>query len=273
MEIALSLVGTFTPIAYALAVACYVLLFLRADDWARRGATRLLILALVIHAAELLLRGLVHGRLPLGNAFESLSAIAFSVAVVYLYIEIRQQNPMTGVFVLPLVFVGEAVASALASNTGPTPDILRSMLFGFHAGAAMLGYCGFAVATIYGILFLILYHELKSRRFSIVYNRLPPLEILARMNIRALTIGFLFLSIAIVLGAVWASRVQSASLADPKVLLTIVAWGIFALSLLAHFVLRWGGPRVIYITVAGFVLLVSSSVAVNLVGSSFHVFQ
>jgi ABC-type uncharacterized transport system permease subunit len=273
MEIALSLIGAVTPILYALVSASYGVLFLRDDSLARRVARPLLIAAIASHLCELLLRGIVRDRLPIGNVFESLSALAFAIACVYLYIETRQKTPMTGIFVLPLVFLAELFSSAFIHRSGPTPEILRSALFGVHAGAAILGYCGFAVAAIYGILFLALYHELKARRFSIVYDRLPPLEVLAQMNIRALTIGFAFLSLSILLGGVWLARIHGASAGDPKVLFTVVAWALFGLSLFAHFVLRWGGPRVVYMSVAGFVLLVTSSVAVNLVGGSFHVFR
>ena len=273
MEIALSLIGAVTPILYALVSASYGVLFVRDDSLARRVATPFLVAAILSHLCELLLRGLVRGRLPIGNVFESLSALAFAIACVYLYIEIRQKTPMTGIFVLPFVFLAELLSSAFIHRSAPTPEILRSALFGVHAGAAILGYCGFAVAAIYGILFLALYHELKARRFSIVYDRLPPLEVLAQMNIRALTVGFVFLSLAIVLGGFWLARIREASASDPKVLFTIVAWAVFGVSLFAHFVLRWGGPRVVYISVAGFVLLVTSSVAVNIVGGSFHVFR
>ncbi len=273
MDVLLPLLRTLAPILYALAAANYAVLFLRDDAFARRLATPLLVFSIAVHAVEILSRGIAEGLFPVRNVFESLSAIAFAVAAVYLYIEVRHKNPMTGVFVIPLVFVAETVATAFADRTGAAPEILRSALFGVHTGAAILGYCGFAVAAIYGALFLLLYHELKSRRFSLVYDRLPPLETLAQMNIGALTVGFVFLSAAILFGAVWVFRVHDASLGDPKVLLTLVAWAVFGFGIVAHFLLGWRGPRVIYMSVAGFLLLVSSSVAVNLLGSSFHVFR
>ncbi|MFN0150304.1 MAG: inner membrane protein YpjD [bacterium] len=273
MEIVLSLIGAITPILYALAAACYALLFARDEPFARRVATPLLVSALALHACELVVRGVVRGRIPLATVFETLSALAFALAFVYLYIEWRQKNRMTGIFVILIVFLLETVSSAFIDRTGPTPEILRSALFGLHVIAAVLGYCGFAIAAIYGILFLALYHELKSRRFSIVYDRLPPLEVLAQMNIRALSVGFFCLSFAISLGAIWVMQLDDVRILDPKVLLTILAWAIFGLSLFAHFFLRWGGPRVIYMSVTGFLFLVSSSIAVNVVGKSFHVFR
>ena len=273
MDVLLPLLRTLAPILYALAAANYAVLFLRDDAFARRVATPLLSISITVHGLEILLRGLAEGLLPLRNVFESLSAIAFAVAAVYLFIEVRHKNPMTGVFVVPLVFLAETIATAFVGRTEAAPEILRSALFGLHTGAAILGYCGFAVAAIYGALFLLLYHELKSRRFSLVYDRLPPLDTLAQMNIGALTVGFVFLSVAIVFGAVWISRIHNASLGDPKILMTLVAWAVFGLGIVAHFLLGWRGPRVIYMSVAGFLLLLTSSVAVNVLGSSFHVFR
>jgi ABC-type uncharacterized transport system permease subunit len=268
------LLRTVAPILYGLAAANNAVLFLREDAHARRAATPLLVLSLSVHGAEIFLRGLSKGILPIGNVFESLSAIAFAVALVYLFIEVRHQNPMTGVFVIPIVFLGETVACAFLDPAAPTPEILRSALFGLHTGAAILGYCGFAVAAIYGALFLLLYHELKTRRFSLIYDRLPPLDVLGQMNIGALTVGFIFLSIAIIFGGVWVERIHGeAMLGDPKVLLTLAAWVVFGFGIVAHFLLGWRGPRVIYMSVAGFLVLLTSSVAVNVLGRSFHVFR
>jgi ABC-type uncharacterized transport system permease subunit len=273
LDILIRLLGTLAPILYGLASASYAMLFLRGDALARKASTRLLVASLGVHAAHILLSGVSKGMLPLGNVFESASAIAFAIAAVYLYVETRTRNPMTGIFVIPVVFALQTISSALSDRAAPAPDILRSAMFGLHASAAILGYCAFAVAAIYGLLFLVLYHELKSRRFSLVYDRLPPLEVLAQMNIRSLSIGFVFLSAAIVFGAVWIANVREATFRDPKVFLTLVAWALFGFGILAHFLLGWRGPRVIYDSVAGFLLLVSSSVALNIVGSTFHVFH
>ncbi len=62
-------------------------------------------------------------------------------------------------------------------------------MFGLHAGMAILGYSAFAVSAIYGFLFLLLYHDLKSTHFGLIYRRLPSLDVLAKMNIRAAVLG------------------------------------------------------------------------------------
>src|SRR5437867_8923017 len=108
-----------------------------------------------------------------------MTTVAFAVALVYFYVEFRAKTHKTGMFLLSFSFVFQTISSAFISNTGDFPDILRSPLFGIHTGAAVLGYTAFAVSAIYGVLFLLLYHDLKASRFGLIYQRLPSLEILA----------------------------------------------------------------------------------------------
>src|SRR5258708_4041011 len=81
---------------------------------------------------------------------------------------------------------------------GPIP--LRPIWFELHTVTAVLGYSAFAVSAIYGILFLLLYSEIRANHFSHFFRRMPPLEALGQMNIRAAGGGLALLTLAIVLG-------------------------------------------------------------------------
>ena len=70
MEIALALVGAFTPVLYGIASVAYLSLFLRDDGFSRRAAQPLLLAAIGVHLVEILLRGLQLGMLPIGNVFQ-----------------------------------------------------------------------------------------------------------------------------------------------------------------------------------------------------------
>ena len=50
---------------------------------------------------------------------------------------------------------------------------------------------------------LILYNEIKLNKFGLIFNRLPSLEILERMSFIAAIIGFVFLTITIIIGIIW----------------------------------------------------------------------
>ena len=63
------------------------------------------------------------------------------------------------------------------------------------------------------------------------------------MNGRAVTVGWIFLTIGVAIGGIWATqvhgspdpRVQAMSLADPKILVAILCWAVYSFALVrAH---------------------------------------
>jgi ABC-type transport system involved in cytochrome c biogenesis permease subunit len=251
----------------------YIGVFIREDALARKLATSGLAVAVALHALSLLLRGLVLHRHPIANPLESMTMIAFAVAVVHLYVEVTHKNQAAGAFVIGLVFVFQLVASAFMGPTGTAVNpLLRSPLFGIHTGSAILGYSGFAVSAAYGILFLLLYREIKASRFGLLYERLPSLDLLALMSIRAAAVGLFFLSIAIIVGLVWSSRLTIDVWHDPKFIFTIMLWAVYSLCLGAYYALGWSGRRVVFCSLIGFAIMLFSMAVVHLLFRSFHNF-
>jgi ABC-type uncharacterized transport system permease subunit len=267
------LLATLLPVLYALVGLSYVLVFFRNDPLARRVAPGALATTLALHIVYLVLQAVRLNRVPVATSFESLSALALALGVVYLIQERRSRTPYTGFVFVPLVFVCQLLASLFASPSVTVNPVLQSPLFGIHIGTALLGYAAFAVSAIFGILYVMLYHNLKAHRFGLVYERLPSLEVLAAMNVRAAVFGLACLTLAICVGAWWSRGLYPDFWQDPKLWLSVLAWLIYALCLLARYGVGWRGPRVAYFTIAGFLLVVFSMLAVNRLFPSFHDFR
>jgi len=267
------LLATLLPILYALLSVAYILVFFRNDPLARRTASGALAATLALHLLYLALLALHHGRLPIATSFESLSAIAFALGIAYLVQERRSGTPYTGFVFVPLIFGCQVLASAFASPHVEINPVLRNPLFGVHIGAALLGYAAFAVSAIFGILYVLLYHNLKANRFGLVYERLPSLEVLAAMNLRAAAFGLGCLTLAIAIGALWSLQVYPKFWQDPKVWLSMLAWVVYAACLIVRYAGGLRGPRVAYFTIAGFLLVVFSMLAANRLFPSFHDFR
>ncbi len=272
MQALLDLLRTVLPIAYAIVFMNYLGLFIREDPLAHKLATRGLMVAVALHALSLILRGLVMHRHPIANPLESMTMIAFAVAVVHLVIEVTHKNQGAGVFVVGLVFVFQLISSAFMRPVESTNPLLSSPLFGLHTGTAILGYSGFAVSATYGILFLLLYRELKASRFGRLYERLPSLDLLAVMSIRAAAFGLVFLTMAIAVGLVWSSRLGLDVWRDPKFIFTILLWAVYSLCLGAYYLLGWSGRRVVYFSLVGFAIMIFSMAVAHILFSSFHNF-
>ena len=272
MSAILDLLRIILPIAYAVALMNYIGIFLRDDPLARKIATPALIVAVTLHALSLILRGLIQHRHPIANPLESLTMIAFAVAIVHLYIELTHKNQGAGAFVIGLVFIFQLLASAFMRPVAQVNPILRSPLFGLHTGAAILGYSGFAVSAVYGLLFLLLYRELKASRFGRLYDRLPSLDLLTRMSIRAAAVGLVCLTVGIVVGMIWSSQLGIDIWRDPKFVFTGLLWLIYAICLGAYYALGWSGRRVVYVSLIGFAIMIFSMAVVHVLFRSFHSF-
>jgi len=161
----------------------------------------------------------------------------------------------------------------LARSNPPQREIFHDPLFAAHVSLALLGYAAFVVGAGYAFLFLQLYRDLKAGRFSTFYGKLPPLEVLERMMMGALYVGFVTLTGAVLTGGVWAERLlHDAWLRDPKILFTLATWVLYAAALLMRRLQRWQGRQTALASLAGFGAILFSLMAVNFFFTDFHGF-
>jgi ABC-type uncharacterized transport system permease subunit len=272
VDVTLQLLKTLLPMLYLAAVAAYVTDFVKGDPAAIRAARRLMEVTLTCHLLYLGLRTVHEQHVPLTGAPELMSMVALSAAFVYVVVERFTGVERTGAFMVVFPFLLQTFASAFVVEHQPFPALLRSPLFALHTVAAVLGYVALGVSAVYGVMFLLLHRELKGGRFGTIFNRLPPLESLARMNRRAAAIGVVFLAVTIAGGTLWASREFPGFTSDPKFLITVSIWAIYLLALVLHAVARWNSRRTVGLSLAGFALLLVSMLATRLL-PSFHAFR
>jgi ABC-type uncharacterized transport system permease subunit len=120
---------------------------------------------------------------------------------------------------------------------------------------------------------VLLYRELRAQRFGLVFQRLPPLDILSDMNFRAAAFGLSFLTLAIGAGALMSLDIYPQFWQDPKPWLTALTWMLYALVVMARYAAGWRGPKIAWFTIIGFLLAVFSMLAVNRLFPSFHDFR
>jgi len=273
MQHLIPLLTTLLPVLYALSVAGYARAYADESSSGGRWGAHALRAAILAHVLYLSARGVTEGHLPLASVYDFLSATALALAVAYVYVEMRQGVRTTGIFVLPLVLLMQIVATAYGSRVPAGGPPLFPMWFELHTLAAVLGYGAIFVSAVYGILFLLLYGDIKGNRLSFFFRRMPPLETLGRMNVSAASAGLVLLALAILMGIGW-GRLAGVPLAkDPKTWLTIGAWLVIGFAVLAYHRLGWRGPRAVYASLAGFTTLLLSRVVTDLFVRSFHTFR
>lgn len=261
------------PLAYLGAAIAYGFAFFGAHPRAERLASPVLRGAVLLHLAYLAALALAYRQFPAATVSQALSIVAFAVAAVYVYVEWRGKERSTGFWMVLLVFFFQLLGSLLTRPNPPDRPIFHDPFFATHVSLALLGYAAFVVAATYAFLFLQLYRDLKAGRFSTFYGKLPPLETLERLMLGALSIGFVSLTGAVIIGAVWAeSLYHEAWMRDPKILITVATWALYAAALLLRRLRRWKGRQTAIASLAGLGAILFSLVAVNFFFTDFHGF-
>jgi ABC-type uncharacterized transport system permease subunit len=202
---------------------------------------------------------------PLGDNFEAMIWLALLLAFFVAYTQ--RTHPLRGLdwFLMPIVIL-LLIAAAVFGRTTPHEYVETTWLW-VHWVTGFGGAVAFAVAGAAGAMYLLASRRLRTKRLTPGAN-LGSLERLERLTFLAVTLGFALLTIALVTGLV---RVLGPGnplgpewYTKPKVLLTFVAWVVYALVLHSPINPSFRGRRTAMLSVVGFMLMIGILIAVQL---------
>ena len=177
----------------------------------------------VMLGTALLLRAIVVGHAPWSNLHEF--SIAFATALLVTHLLLARSYPIDGLAPLTALLAAGLVAFALGNDDAVqplVPALQQPLLLTVHVGTAAIAY---AVA---GVAFLAAVAELAQRATSDGIGLLPSASVARAVMHRAVLIAFPVLTIAIVLGSVWANLAwRSYWSNDPKELAAAATWLVF----------------------------------------------
>jgi len=273
MEVTIHLLNVMLPMLYGMTTVNYSVYFVRQDPFAERIATPLLLAVVAVDWLYLLLRIFTYQHFPITTLGEALSLVALSVAVVYLYVERVQGDKATGVFIIAMVTLLQILGSTmLAAPNTEASSVPTDVYFGIHAVVAVVGFTGLAVGAIYGVMFLLLYRALKRKRFGLIFERLPSLDSMAKMGFGATFLGWIFLTVTILLGVFMSLQHFPDFYTDPKFITTLVVWAVYGIHVLTYFAFGWRGARLVGVGLLGFIFAIIAMFGSAYIWESFHSF-
>jgi ABC-type transport system involved in cytochrome c biogenesis permease subunit len=217
---------------------------------------RLVLPALALHAALIVQTALRYGRIPLIGMHDTLGFLAFSIGVIYLIAAWHRKRDLFSFITIPLLLLFVAGSVASPSMGGPLPPVLKTVWFELHVILSFISYALFAIGGVFGVLWL--------------RHRDPSAEI---NQYRNLLLGYVLFSVAMIFGGIWAYLAWGSYwLWTPKELWTTIVWFWYSLYLHARLVRGWAGPKVVWMGIAGFVIVMFTYVGVGLLMKSSHEF-
>ncbi|MBI5808607.1 MAG: cytochrome c biogenesis protein CcsA [Ignavibacteriales bacterium] len=273
MNNTLTSLNILLPIFYLFGFAVYVWDFYKPTTALTNSKRVILFITLSVHILFLLLRTIELDHPPITNKFEIFSIIAFSITFSYFILELLTDVRMTGLFIILFSLIFQIISSLFIPENYVVPEVLRNRLLGMHVIGAILGYSGFTISAVYGILFLLLYKNLRANKFGILFDRMPSLETLETLNFYSMVIGFILLSLAIIVGIVWLPEAfPKFSYFDPKLVGTILVWLAYGYVILRKSVYNLYGRKIINLTLFAYTIAILSLIITNTLAKTFHSF-
>ncbi len=253
----------------------YISLLIFRKPFVGRLATLCSVLVLLIHTMGILLRwkesyDLGIGHAPLSNLYESLVFGAWAIMTVYLVFEWRFGQKNLGFIPSILACLAMAYASFspdIDSRIQPLIPALKSNWLIAHVITCFLGYAAFGVSFGVSLIYVV---KKKYPQFF-VSHIFADTKSLEEFNYQVIMFGFLWLTIGIITGAVWANSAWGSYWSwDPKETWSLITWLVYAAVLHARSVRNWRGMRVAIMSIAGFGCVLFTYFGVNFLLKGLH---
>ncbi len=247
-----------------LALAAYVVYLVSGERWVSRPAMGATLAAWGLLTAGLVDRGLEAGHWPLTNRYEFALCFVWAIVAIYLLLEASWRTDIdcpqrwAGAFVLAMALLVATYAVTRPAGeqaTAPLLPALRSVWLQVHVLTAMVGYGAFGVAAGLGVMQL-----MRNRVF--LKNQVSGEKIERAMG-RTVALGFPWLTLSILTGAIWAQNAWGRYWGwDPKETWALITWLWYLLILHVRPLRRWRGRRLAVLVVVGFGIVIFTFIGV-----------
>jgi len=239
---------------YSFGLLDAIITVLRRREAIFRVAIVAFALGAVFQLVSLVEMGLAQGRLPVNDIFETMAFLAWIVTVVFLAIHYRYKAASLSVFIFPLVFVMTLVG-ALRNPVSPwSNSVVRSTSLAVHVVASLMGYAALLFTAAASVVYLMQERQLKRKNIPAVFRVLPPLGVLDDLISKSLGLGFLFVTIGLVIGSIWAFvETGTRWIGNGSVAISFVTWAVYLALVFFRVSAGWRGRKTAILSIIALV--------------------
>jgi cytochrome c-type biogenesis protein CcsB len=253
-------------------------------------------------------RWIGEGYFPLSNLYESLLFLSWGISFIHLYLESKTKSRLIGALSSPLLFFISGFSSLTLpiemQKALPLVPSLQSNWLMMHVSMMMISYATLIVGSLLSILYLFfttftistfsalsfsnlgklpiqsgiteLSEKITESTFTVSEKKIETsrnsfLETIDIWSYRIIGLGFPFLTIGIISGAVWANEAWGSYWSwDPKETWAFITWLVFAIYLHSRLIKGWQGKNSAILGTAGFFVIWICYLGVNFLGKGLH---
>lgn len=255
----------------------------------------------VLFTITLLSRWISEGYFPLSNLYESLIFLCWGISTIHLLIENQTKSRLIGSISSPLMFFLAGFSSLTLptemQKALPLVPSLQSNWLMMHVSMMMISYATLIIGSLFSIFYLAFFWfnsvkqeanqenesnvnvpvamEVSFSNPSILskvnLSKLSLLETVDIWSYRIIGLGFPFLTIGIISGAVWANEAWGSYWSwDPKETWALITWLVFAIYLHSRLLKGWQGKNAAILGSCGFFVIWICYLGVNFLGKGLH---
>jgi len=280
-------------------IACFFLFFSMIFYWISLSFSKnqsffqigklFILFSNLLFTITLLSRWIGEGYFPLSNLYESLIFLSWGISSVHLFVEQKTKSRLIGSITSPILFFLSGFSSLTLpvdmQKALPLVPSLQSNWLMMHVSMMMVSYSTLILGSLLSILYLALnfFNSKKSLSFlnntnnnislnsSMNTSKISILETVDIWSYRIIGLGFPFLTIGIISGAVWANEAWGSYWSwDPKETWALITWIVFAIYLHSRLLKGWQGEKAAIVGSFGFFVIWICYLGVNFLGKGLH---
>nr|YP_009634259.1 cytochrome c biogenesis protein [Fraxinus angustifolia]YP_009642993.1 cytochrome c biogenesis protein [Fraxinus lanuginosa]AUT84365.1 cytochrome c biogenesis protein [Fraxinus ornus]QCC71776.1 cytochrome c biogenesis protein [Fraxinus insularis]QCC72057.1 cytochrome c biogenesis protein [Fraxinus sieboldiana]QBS49232.1 cytochrome c biogenesis protein [Fraxinus angustifolia]QBS51785.1 cytochrome c biogenesis protein [Fraxinus lanuginosa] len=255
----------------------------------------------------LVTRWIYSGHFPLSNLYESLIFLSWSFSLIHIvpYFK-KNQNFLSAIIGPSAIFTQGFATSGLLTEIHESAILvpaLQSEWLIMHVSMMILGYAALLCGSLLSVALLVIANrkffftsnhllnlngsfffgeiEYMNERRNVLQNtsffspknyyRSQFIQQLDYWSYRVISLGFIFLTIGILSGAVWANEAWGSYWSwDPKETWAFITWIVFAIYLHIRTNIKWKGINSAIVASIGFLIIWICYFGVNLLGIGLH---
>ena len=246
-----------------------------------------LIIGFLIQTAAFIIRWIYAYKIgidtpPLVDLYDSMVFFAYVIEIGYIILRVFYDFDALGFIITLLASAALAFATFYPLATSaiePTIPALQSYWLLYHIMTLFVAYGAFAASFGLGILYLIKtgksknkdIENIKQKKQNRFLSLLPESEVIEESIYKVISVGLVFLTAGIVIGAAWADSAWGGYWSwDPKETWSLITWIAYILFIHARFTKGWGGKKMAWIAVIGFAVVIFCYLGVDLIIPGLH---
>jgi cytochrome c-type biogenesis protein CcsB len=213
--------------------------------------------------------------------------LSWGVSTLHIFVERKTQSRLVGSLATPLLFFLSGFSSLILptdmQKALPLVPSLQSNWLMMHVSMMMVSYATLIVGSLFSIFYLFFLKLPNVGQTSrteisegtaknvVVSSRVSLLQTVDVWSYRIIGLGFPFLTIGIISGAVWANEAWGSYWSwDPKETWALITWLVFASYLHSRLIKGWQGEKAALVGSSGFFVIWICYLGVNFLGKGLH---